>query len=290
MINDQKTLYIPTSESDLSYCKLLGIIKICKRKNPSYLLAETKSCETQLIKNSVKIINNKICQINVIIIDQTVIYTLKKNEQGVIMIPNKEEIVHIYCENSNYEKTITGVTLIKALDNCILHTEYTIVKLSKTKVKTQNSSYRKNITIPFSESDLNLLRNEFLPLKGQLNDQELKLAGKSLDEIETVLNKVQSIRRSHSWKEKSTDILSYLGYTSLILVSVFALYKCGVCELIRKCLPNLCINFCCTTNKINNEIIPQVVTYVPARAPIIDLESKLDNKPIKFRRKYSIKL
>lgn len=283
MINDQRTLYIPTSETDLSYCKLLGITKICKRKNPSYLLAETKSCETQLIKNSVKIINNKMCQINVIFIDQTVFYILQ-NEQGAIMIPNKEEIVQIYCKNSNYEKSITGVTLITALDNCILHTEYTIVKLSKTKVKTQNFSYRKNVTIPFSESDLNLVRDEFLPLKGQLNDQELKLAGKSLDEIETVLNKVQSIRRSHSWKEKATDILSYLGYTSLILMSVFALYKCGVCEIIRKCLPNLRLNFCCTTNKINNEIIPHVVTYVPARAPTIDLESKLDSKPIKFRR------
>ena len=61
LINDQRTLYIPTSESDLNNCKFLNTIKICKRKNPSYLLAETKSCEMQLIKNSVRTLDNKIC-------------------------------------------------------------------------------------------------------------------------------------------------------------------------------------------------------------------------------------
>ena len=64
------------------------------------------------------------------------------------------------------------------------------MKLSKIKGKTHNFSYRKNVTIPFSDSDLNLVENKFLNLKGQIDDQELKSAGKSLDEIETVLNKV----------------------------------------------------------------------------------------------------
>ena len=79
LINDQRTLYIPTSESDLNNCKFLSTIKICKRKNPSYLLAEAKSCETQLIKNSVRTLDNKICQLNVIIIDQTVFYILQND-------------------------------------------------------------------------------------------------------------------------------------------------------------------------------------------------------------------
>ena len=141
------------------------------------------------------------------------------------MIPNKEEIVQINCDASNFERSSSKVTLIKALDNCVIHTDYTIVKLSKSKVKTQNFSYRKNVTIPFSDSDLNLVRTEFLPLKGQINDQELKSAGKSLDEIETVLDKLHSIRRSHSWKEKVTSILSYLGYISLTLILLFTFYK-----------------------------------------------------------------
>ena len=53
-----------------------------------------------------------------VVIDQTVYYILE-NKKGAIMIPNKEEIVQMNYQYSNYEKFIIEVTLNKALDNCI---------------------------------------------------------------------------------------------------------------------------------------------------------------------------
>ena len=124
------------------------------------------------------------------------------------MIPKKEEIIQINFQYSNDEKLITEVNLIKALDNCVLHTEHIIVKLRKTKEKTENFSYGKDVIISFLESNLNLVEIEFLPLKGQVDDQELKSAGKTLDEIGTVLNKVQSCSISSEKPEFYSKTLS----------------------------------------------------------------------------------
>ena len=41
------------------------------------------------------------------------------------------------------------------------------------------------------------------------------------------------------------------------------MHKRGICHLVRKCLPNLCVHTYCTTNNVNNTATPTVVTYAP---------------------------
>ena len=45
------------------------------------------------------------------------------------------------------------------------------------------------------------------------------------------------------------------------------MYKCGVRNLVRKCLRNLCVHTFCTTNNVNNTATPTVVTYAPQAPP-----------------------
>ena len=122
-------------------------------------------------------------------------------------------------------KTLVGKLSGGNLDgiNYEINQLYAENKISKIhckvkQIKSQNAKFfvSEKCYNFFSDSDLNLVRTEFLPLKRQINDQELKSAGKSLNEIETVLNKLQSIRQSHFLERKGDDhpILFRIHFTN----------------------------------------------------------------------------
>ena len=54
----------------------------------------------------------------------------------------------------------------------------------------------------------------------------------------------------------------------IVIATIFVLYKCGICNIVKNCLPNVCLNSLCVNNNINNSNIPQVVTYVPHAPPL----------------------
>ena len=54
-----------------------------------------------------------------------------------------------------------------------------------------------------------------------------------------------------------------------------SVYKCGICDIVKNCLANVCLNLLCVNNNVNNSTIPQVVTYEP-QAPPLSVEENLN--------------
>ena len=111
-----------------------------------------------------------------------------------------------------------------------------------------------------------------MPLQKQINLENLSDSSKTLDEIESSLNQIKSEKRTRSWTEKAHDMFTYLSYAALVTILLFILYKFKILELCSKCIPKLCVNICCPTNNVTNNVTPPgVVTYVRS-APLQDTD------------------
>lgn len=64
LINDQKTVYVPTDRFLLKESKFCDKITIYKRLHPTYLISDTHTCENQIIRAIVKQLDYKICQVS----------------------------------------------------------------------------------------------------------------------------------------------------------------------------------------------------------------------------------
>ena len=96
---------------------------MCKRLQPTYLISETNTCENQIIRASVKTLDYKICQVSPFKIELLVYITLTNN-QGYILIPEKELSLNINCPTENRDVVIDEPTLIRTNEDCIFNTEY----------------------------------------------------------------------------------------------------------------------------------------------------------------------
>ena len=184
-----------------------------------------------------------------------------------IVIPENVINLHINCENKIEDVRITEVTLLSSENNCILTTENTTVELRKSREMSNYIFYTKNISIPYASNNLDLLNDKLLPIQKQVNNEQLLNAGRTSNEIDNVLYKAINKRWTRTWTETITDTLTYLGYIALVLITLLSIYKCGICNLVRKCLPNLQVDICCTRNNVNNTATPTVVTYAPQAPP-----------------------
>jgi len=48
--------------------------------------------------------------------------------------------------------------------------------------------------------------------------------------------------RTHRWTTTAWNVLSYLGYTCITIVTIWLLNKLSILDLIKKCMPNICVN------------------------------------------------
>lgn len=70
--------------------------------------------------------------------------------------------------------------------------------------------------------------------------------------METSLRAIKSSRRTRLWIETSTDILKYVGYISLGIITIYSFYKIGVFNWIKRLMPgNLCIKLFCVFTTVN---------------------------------------
>ena len=70
----------------------------------------------------------------------------------------------------------------------MLNSESNLIKLKKTLKFARHTSYKKNVTIPISSDEYNLLQDHLLPLQKQINVKSLSDSSKTLDEIESKLS------------------------------------------------------------------------------------------------------
>ena len=65
MFNEQKTLYVQTDNKEsINNYKNLDVNKICKHKQPSYLVSATHTCDRQIIRRSAKSLGYNFCQMS----------------------------------------------------------------------------------------------------------------------------------------------------------------------------------------------------------------------------------
>ena len=262
LLNEQRTIYVPGDQEFVANCKKLDSLRICKRVQPSYLISEVYTCENQIVRNSIKSLDYKICQFSPFKINELV-YLQLYQENGYIIIPEREIEINILCSEQSSNRLINGAMMLESSDDCVINSDSIIMKLRKTYETRKNVHLNKTIVIPFDATELDLIEDKMIPLQKAIKPSDLKRLGQSLDDIENSLDKVKRAHRTQTWSEKATETLSYLGYISIVITTIFILYKCGICNIVKNCLPNVCLNLLCVNNNVNNSAIPQVVTYVP---------------------------
>ena len=163
--------------------------------NLSHFGNEFHTSENQIIRSSIKILDYKRCQVSPFKIELLVYITLTNN-QGYMLIPEKELLLNINCLKENRAVVILEPTLIRTNEDCVLNSDSTIIKLRKSEKFAKPTSYKKNITIPFSAGELNLLQVRLLPLQKHIKSDKLAESSKTLDEVESSLDKIKSERRT----------------------------------------------------------------------------------------------
>ena len=65
LVNEQKTVYVPTDKNLLQNCKNYEKTKICPKLQPTYLISKTHTCENQIIRASIKSLDYRMCKASV---------------------------------------------------------------------------------------------------------------------------------------------------------------------------------------------------------------------------------
>ena len=69
---------------------------------------------------------------------------------------------------------------------------------------------------------------------------ELNKARLSLDETESMMRQIADDRRTRSGTENAWKGLNWIGYTSIVLLILRVLYKCGVLQLLKYIPGKIC--------------------------------------------------
>ncbi|XP_051170402.1 uncharacterized protein LOC127287486 [Leptopilina boulardi] len=275
LTNLEKNIYVPSDVDSLKLCKEIDELRICKRTQPSYFISETHSCETSIIRRQNKHVNNDVCQFSAFRILELVFIPLKDPNQYVL-VPEVPFELNVWCGTNTQTLKLNSASLLFSDEDCIIQTPKSILKLRKSKVRRSDIYFKKNVTYKLSIEDINLLSSQLPLIQESLRHENFKELRQSLNNMENSLKAIKSNRRTRTWIETSTDILTYLGYLSLCIISVYSLYKIGLFDCIRKSLPrNFCIKLFCVSTTVTST---PTVQYTPvATAPIEHFDTSLNN-------------
>ena len=129
---------------------------------------------------------------------ELLVYVTSTNNQGYILVPEKQLLLNINCPTENKDVVIVEPTLIRANEDYVLYSDSITIKLKRSEKFAKHTIYKKNAMIPFSTDELNLLHDYLLPLQKHINSDALAESRKTLDGVENSLNKIKSERRMRS--------------------------------------------------------------------------------------------
>lgn len=260
LINPEKSFYVPTDFITLQNCKKLENTFICKRVQPSFLVSEIQNCETNIIKSQAKIISDKICEFSVFKISELAFIPLHDSNQYLI-IPEKEIEINTICNEKNKIITLKEPSLVYSNSDCIIETPKSILKLRTSLEHNFDIKFKKNISFTINKSDLDLLDSQLPLIQETLHRDNLNSLKRSIDTMEESIKGIKNNRRTKTWVETGSDILTYLGYSSLTLVTIYVLYKIGIFKLCTLCIPKqLCIDIFCVKTNVNTTPIVRYAT------------------------------
>ena len=243
LVNQENSFYVPSDRDLIRDCKHLDNIRMCKRTQPSYLVSEIHSCESELFKSSVKTLDSQVCQISIFQIQELVYIPLYGDNQ-YILIPEETTEINTICDDRTETITLSSIK--------------------------KNVFYKKNVSLPFEAAELELLNDNLPTIRESLTPVKISEFRTTLDNIEATIRTIRNDRRTHSWRETTSDILRYMGYISIGIITAYVTYKIGVFKCISKLIPtNLCINLFCVKTTVN--ATPQV-HVTPTADPIVQAE------------------
>ncbi|XP_043461560.1 uncharacterized protein LOC122498077 [Leptopilina heterotoma] len=283
LVNTEKSFYIPSDMFALRQCKETNDLRVCKRVQPSYLISEVQSCETNILKNQNKVINDHMCQFSAFQIIEVVYIPLKDPNQFII-IPQKEVELSALCNSQSQTIVITEPSLVYSKTDCILQTPKSILKMHQSMERRTDIIYKKNISYTIDQSDFELLTSQLPTVQDSLHHENLKFLRQNLDLMENSLQKIKNRRRNKTWIEKGTDFITYLGYTSLLIVFLFTMYKIGFCELLSKLIPkNLCIKLFCVNANVNATPVVHYASVASAPEQVMTNDPVIVSKSVRLR-------
>ncbi|XP_051167384.1 uncharacterized protein LOC127285425 [Leptopilina boulardi] len=278
LTNIEKNMYVPSDIETIKLCKEIDDLRICKRNQPTYLISETNSCETSIIRRQNKHVTDQICQFSAFRILELVFIPLRDPNQ-YILVPEMPFELSVWCGTHTQTIKLNSASLLFSDNDCTIQTPKSILKLRKSKVRTSDIFFRKNVTYKLNADDISLLSNQLPLIQESLRHENFKELRQSLNVMETSLQSIKSNRRTKTWIETSTDILTYLGYISLGVISLYSLYKIGFFDWLRQMIPkNLCIKLFCISTTVT---ATPTVNYTPvATAPVDPSNAILYNRNI----------
>lgn len=172
------------------------------------------------------------------------------NDNQYIVIPQKEITIDTLCKTEG-KITISKPVILSSPEECTLFYNTNIMKIGKTTRNANITLKVENITIPSSLHDLSLFEEQLPEIpKITPNFDNYKT---NLQHISEQLISLKTQRRLKSATEITYSVLTYLGWISLGLITLYTFHKIGLFKLCKKLVPkNLCFKLCCNEVQINN--------------------------------------
>lgn len=239
-LSSDKQLYTHITELELSKCKSINDVKICKQTD-LYQVSAIHNCESELLKSArLESILAK-CDVRVMKIYNTVWYQLKTINSWLYTAP-RNETLHISCKDNKPRQTqlfSTGFIRLSTecdatSDNALLHSQTARV------VSTMNKNYIPNVNLNISKlyedlkkqdvnvSELHLLNIEKTP---NIDIHLLKTASSTLDEI---YKEADVLGKHHHMETLHQKVIREFYYSSYTVVGLVILYVTIRYSLISK--------------------------------------------------------
>ena len=230
-----KTAYVSTDRKTLKKCKSLAEYKICNLNKPNYKLADTNDCDASIKKRHQV---SATCNFSPFRLNSE---SYIPSKSGYILLPNNKLTLYFLCADSTTSIEVDKNVLFQGSE-CKIVSDNVQLYLEKTTIYGKSIVLNKTYETPYDRHSLNTLEKHLITLPRQLDLNVLMQTRLSLDDTENLLGEIASHHRVHTWKGKATEWLQYIGYISIGLIGIFTLYKCGVLDIIKKCIPkNLCL-------------------------------------------------
>jgi len=146
------------------------------------------------------------------------------------------------CEGKINAAELEQASLLISDTPCELNLGNIIVKLDVTDNITIPVTLNKTFELTLNMSELESIKEEIPILPNHLSTQELHNLDQDLDAVQRRLESVKHEMRTHRWTTTAWKVLSYLGYTCITIVTIWLQNKLGILDLIKKCMPNICVN------------------------------------------------
>ena len=244
-------------------CRRAGHAQLCRRNQPIHSKLGTRDCATELINHSNQI---KICQFVVFKITDLTFVPLH-NENHYIVIPSKPTEVHALCEKDEQIK-IDVPSLIHSKVSCNLVYNNNLMKIGGTASTIEyTSSWKEAPTHNNTDLEILLDKLESAPkVTNNFNNFQ-----NTLNDLDQQMGQLQYERRLKDLKDYGLSTIQIMGYSALVLGTIYLLYRCKVFECIKSCVPStLCINILCCKNTTEQRVEAAPMDLPPSAPPTLN--------------------